>query len=168
MHFLVFSDSHGHPENINGGLKKAGRCDGIIFLGDGLRDLLYCDADASLIYSVRGNCDVFSMGTYDEPDQRLLELGGKKIFITHGHRYGVKSSLDSLIYAAAERDADAVLFGHTHEPVERRVTPDDIPCLSKPLYLFNPGAVSGYDPSFGCMDITLRGEMIFSHGKLQK
>ena len=63
-------------------------------------------------------------------------------------------------------DADIVLFGHTHEMLERRLTPDKYPSLSKPLYVFNPGAISGYKSSFGCLDITLRGEIMLSHGEL--
>lgn len=166
MRFLIFSDSHGHPENINEVLSRAGRYDGVFFLGDGLRDLAYCDVPSEKLFSVKGNCDIFNMIGDDSPESRLLIFDNKKIFITHGHRYGVKSSLDSLIYAAAERDADVVLFGHTHERLERRLTPDRIPTLSKPLYLFNPGSIGGYDASFGCLDITLRGEIMLSHGEL--
>ena len=166
MRFLIFSDSHGHPECINEALARAGHFDGVIFLGDGLRDLPYCDIPPEKLYSVKGNCDLFYFGEEGSPEQRLLILENKRIFITHGHRYGVKSSLDSLIYAATERDADIVLFGHTHEMLERRLTPDKYPSLSKPLYVFNPGAISGYKSSFGCLDITLRGEIMLSHGEL--
>ena len=166
MRFLIFSDSHGHPEYINEALARASRYDGVFFLGDGLRDLAYCDVSDDRLFFVKGNCDIFYMPGEDYPESRLLVFDNKKIFITHGHRYGVKYSLDSLIYAAAERDADIVLFGHTHEKFECRLTPDVCETLSKPLYLFNPGAISGYNASFGCLDITLRGEIMLSHGEL--
>ena len=45
---------------------------------------------------------------------RVFEIDGKKFFITHGHVYGVKSSLTSLKKRAEQNDADCVLFGHTH------------------------------------------------------
>ena len=165
MHFLIFSDSHGHPENINKVLDRAGRYDGVFFLGDGIRDLDYCHFNAP-VYAVRGNCDIFPLSSDGYPDKRDIILGNKKIFIAHGHAHGVKSSMGSLIYDAAEHDADIVLFGHTHERFERKYTSDDSAMLSKPLYVFNPGSISGYSASFGCLDITLRGEILLSHGLL--
>ncbi len=165
MHFLIFSDSHGHPENINKVLQRAGRYDGVFFLGDGIRDLDYCHFDAP-VYAVKGNCDMFYSSADGFCDKREIVIGNKKILMAHGHAHGVKSSLGSLIYDAAEHDADIVLFGHTHERFERRYTPDDSGMLSKPLYVFNPGSISGYSASFGCLDITLRGEIMLSHGQL--
>lgn len=166
MHLLIFSDSHRHPENIREVLRRAGHYDGVIFLGDGLRDIPYAEIDLTKLYSVKGNCDIFDVTAQDAPESRIIELSGKRIFITHGHKYGVKSSLDSLIYAAAEANADVALFGHTHIPYERRLTPDNSRVLSKPLYLFNPGAVGDYNGSFGCMDITPHGEILLSHGEI--
>lgn len=165
MHFLVFSDSHGHPERINEILNRAGRFDGVFFLGDGLRDIAYCDVEPSKLFCVRGNCDIFDITAKDTPEKRIVETANKRIFVTHGHRYGVKSSMDSLIYSAAEADADIVLYGHTHKRFECRLTPDSTSVLSKPLYILNPGAISGYEASFGCIDITLRGEILLSHGE---
>ena len=43
-------------------------------------------------------------------------LGGVRFFLTHGDRYGVKSSLTHLSYRAAELRCQAALFGHTHDP----------------------------------------------------
>jgi len=37
-----------------------------------------------------------------------------KLFYCHGHKYGVKSCLDSLAREAKRRDADIALYGHTH------------------------------------------------------
>ena len=162
MQFLVLSDSHGRYEKINRILSRAHRCDGVFFLGDGLRDLSCCDINN--LYAVKGNCDYFSLGVGDYEDSLTLTLGNKKIFMTHGHRYGVKHGLDSLIYAAAENDADIVLFGHTHQREEMRLVPEKVPSLNKPVYFFNPGSIA--DGSFGRLDITLRGEILFSHGEV--
>ena len=41
-------------------------------------------------------------------------LDGVKFFLTHGHRYSVKYTLDALLNAAYFAGADMVLFGHTH------------------------------------------------------
>lgn len=163
MQFLVISDSHGHTEAVRSAVRRAGRVDGVLFLGDGVRDMDYADTQAQLILCVRGNCDI---GCDEYPEQRVVELCSKRILMCHGHRYGVKGSLDALIYAAAEADADIVLFGHTHTPFEARLTPEDAPVLSKPVYFFNPGALRGYSASFGILDITLRGEVVLSCGSL--
>ena len=164
MQFLVFSDSHGHSERINRALLLSREYDGVFFLGDGLRDLSYCDI--SNLYAVKGNCDCFSFDCGGYEDSLLLTLGNKKIFMTHGHKYGVKHGLDMLIYAAAENDADIVLFGHTHEKLELRLTPESSPSLYKPVYFFNPGSIGDRTGSFGRLDITLRGERLLSHGEI--
>ena len=46
----------------------------------------------------------------------LVSIGGVSIFVTHGHRYGVKSGLDTLASAAAAKGAQVACFGHTHKP----------------------------------------------------
>ncbi len=170
MEFLVLSDSHGRTKNILEALaRQIRKPDGIIFLGDGLRDLMYCDIVDIPIYSVGGNCDTGGFfGTLSSDDVGVIEACGKKIMFTHGHLYGVKSSLSHLIYIAAQRDVDIVLFGHTHTPLEMRIDVDDVdlPKLKKPLYLLNPGSVGGYDGDFGVLSVTDRGEVLLSHGKL--
>lgn len=165
MQFLIISDSHGHADRINTAIERVGRIDGIFFLGDGVRDIDYVDARGVPIYAVRGNCDILS-GETDYPEERLVTVGQKNIFMCHGHRYGVKYSLDNLIYAAEEKNADIVIFGHTHKAFECRFIPDDYKVLSKPVYFFNPGSLSGYDASFGVLNITHRGEILLSHGQI--
>lgn len=168
MDFLVLSDSHGRTKNILEALsRQIRRPDGIIFLGDGLRDLMYCEVGDIPVYSVRGNCDTSSFfGDISSDDVRIIEACGKRIMLTHGHLYGVKSGLSRLIYAAAEKNADVVVFGHTHAPLEMRIDSSDSDILDKPLYLLNPGSVGGYDGDFGILTITNRDEILLSHGKL--
>ena len=62
---------------------------------------------------VRGNCDGWGC---DYEDDMLVNIGGVNIFVTHGHRYGVKSGLDTLASAAAAKGAQVACFGHTHKP----------------------------------------------------
>src|SRR5699024_8927995 len=59
---------------------------------------------------VGGNCD------WDKAflEDQVLEINGLRIFITHGHLYGIKSSLMQIRYRALEAGADIVLFGHSH------------------------------------------------------
>ena len=170
MEFLIFSDSHGKSKNIKEVIdRQIRRPDGIFFLGDGLRDLMYLDITDIPIYSVSGNCDTGGFyGTLCSDFLGLVNVNGVKVMYTHGHMYNVKSSMTHLLYTAVQKDADILLFGHTHMPVEKRVDVDmiDFPKLNKPLYIFNPGSIGDYNASFGTLTITDRGEILLSHGKL--
>ena len=89
----------------------------------------------------------------------------------HGHRYGVKSSLSAAAAHAAKEGADVLLFGHTHVFIEKRIPEGTDVCgitLKKPLYLFNPGSVGGYERSFGCISINSDGNVIMSHGNVER
>lgn len=126
---LVCSDSHGNKQALLDAVHDAGP-DMILFLGDGERDC----AAVRLTYpeiplrAVRGNCDAFSM----EADNDEFVAEGKRIFMTHGHLYGVKYSLDSVMNAALLRRADILLFGHTHVPYHKTF---------QELLIVNPGSI---------------------------
>ena len=51
-----------------------------------------------------------------EPPFRRMKLLGKRIFMTHGHLYGVKQGLHGLQFQVKDQPADLVLYGHTHCP----------------------------------------------------
>lgn len=93
------------------------------------------------IVNVRGNCDY---GDFDVPEQRLVEYGGVRILMTHGHRYGVKSGLLRYDMAARENQVDVALFGHTHCAYCEE---------NNGVWLLNPGSC-GYDrPTCGIVEI---------------
>ena len=161
MYALIFSDSHGCPQYIDEVIKRQNtEPDALIFLGDGLRDLSFCDTGKMPIYSVRGNCD---FGAFYEDDELFFELGGVKLFISHGHTYSVKSGYTVIAEKAARKGADAVLFGHTHillslcfDAGDRIGTAE----LQKPLCVFNPGSLrEGY---FGTLTVR-GGKILFSN-----
>lgn len=170
MEFLVLSDSHGNPERLTDIYKRQiKKPDGIFFLGDGLRDLDLCDFSDTPVYCVRGNCDFFSFDIDREAkDERIEEVRGYKVMLSHGHLYGVKHSLGKILHSAAQKGADILLFGHTHIPYEHVYTPErgEIAGLQKTLYVMNPGAVGGYVCSFGCIGISDGGQILLSHGAL--
>ncbi len=170
MNILVFSDSHGKGENIGEALsRQLRRPDAIVFLGDGLRDIAYFEAVDIPVYSVRGNCDAWGMSNADVPDEQLLILGNKRILITHGHDFHVKSLISPLIVRANELGADIVLFGHTHQAFEKLIDVENEYGirLSKPMLLFNPGSIGSYPYSFGCLELTEKGQALASHGTLR-
>lgn len=109
MKVLVVSDSHGWSEIL---LELKERYEGQVnaFIHCGDSEL---DADDPAIegyLAVRGNCDAEDEFPYD-----VIEgVEGRRLFITHGHRYNVKTTLMKLAYKAEEYGADFVFFGHSH------------------------------------------------------
>lgn len=132
MKILVFSDSHRAMRNIYNVLERLDeKIDAVIHLGDVLEDVVSIKESypALKLFYVAGNCDYGAM----VESQKLIEIGGKKIFITHGHMYNVKASLSRLAYTALEKNADICLYGHTHLPLITKF--DD-------MYVMNPGSIS--------------------------
>ncbi len=129
MRVGVLSDSHGDVEQAVRAVEEMGKIDLLVHAGDYYRDAL-CLADrfGLEVKAVVGNCDRGEKG----PVEELFELVGRKVYLTHGHIYGVKQGLLRLHYRAREVGADIVIFGHTHIPGKEDV--DGI------LFL-NPGSV---------------------------
>ena len=110
MRILVLSDSHGNVDNMARAVELTAP-DRVLHLGDCQRDLTALRArfPALPMEGVPGNCD---WGSCDQPE-RLLEIGGVRIFALHGHTRNVKSSPMAAMYAAKEYGAQVLLFGHT-------------------------------------------------------
>ena len=168
MDILVFSDSHGNVEKMREALQRQVNAPhAVLFLGDGLGDIKAIDFKCP-IYAVSGNCDFCSVFMpSDEPDERVIMLSGKRIMMTHGHKYSVKSGLSRVFSVAAEREVDILLFGHTHEKAEM-FFPKGTDLfgieIKKDLYVMNPGSIGGYPSSFGCISIDGVGNILLSHG----
>lgn len=130
MRIGVISDTHGSEIAIDLGVKYAGEVDEWLHLGDFSSDTRYLsDLTGLPVTAVRGNCD----GITRVPSEFVKEIGGVRIFMTHGHMYDVNSTLQRLKYRAEELDCTVALYGHTH-----------IPCLEKhgDLLILNPGSAS--------------------------
>ena len=147
MKILVFSDSHGCTDTMIAIAHKLEKdISHILHLGDNTEDcgLLRRTFPAHTVCGVAGNCDFV---TEDEMSA-IIELSGKRIFMTHGHRYSVKHAPYRLLCAAKEREADITLYGHTH--IAAITTEDGV-------LLMNPGSIArprGYDHiSYGIIDI---------------
>lgn len=138
MLFLVFSDSHGSIVEMKEIICSQEQVNGIFHAGDFIADAMVLQREFPQIpvYKVCGNCDMISAGC----DEEIIEIEGKRIFLTHGHKYHVKSDLRDLSYKTIEGGFDLTIFGHTHQKA--------IDYAGKAVML-NPGAVSGYDRSYG-------------------
>lgn len=126
---LVLSDSHSHFDRA---LKifEDEKPDIVIGAGDGIKDiddLSYVHPEVKY-YMVKGNCDYYERNHHEE---NLFEIDGIKIFLTHGHLYDVKRSLNSIKEIGKKLNASLVVFGHTHKPYIEK---------DGNMILFNPGA----------------------------
>ena len=126
----VFSDSHHDTFSLGRLLDLMGPIDAACFLGDVASDAQYLRLRLAEmegkppLYAVRGNNDIASA----LPDDLICSIGGKRLYLTHGH---LCASLMSLALRAKERGADAALFGHTHEAMNE---------YAYGVLLINPGA----------------------------
>ena len=127
MRIGVFSDSHGDISAARRFFNSLAPLDAMFHLGDYAADgeklskLFSCP-----VYAVRGNCDFRS----DEPLERVVDLGGKRFLLLHGHQYYYA---EAMLYRGEEVQADMILYGHTHMP--------DL-SADGPRLLLNPGSLS--------------------------
>ena len=169
MKLLIVSDVHGRHDRLRTVMDMHKDADALIFLGDGLRDLMRADAYSYgfTVFSVRGNCDGISFFTNesDVSEELCFSFEGFRFFALHGHTRGVKSGTDRAIYAAMSREADVLLYGHTHIPEERYI-PEINEEYGKPLRVFNPGSLGASGDGkghFGLIQIK-NGNLLMSHG----
>ena len=145
MKVLVISDIHGssyYAEKIKE-LVARENPDKIILLGDlyyhGPRNNLtqeYAPMKVAEILNslkdkllvVKGNCDAEvdeMISDFKFEDHLLLDINGKKIYFTHGHRYNIE--------VIPYEDFEVLIYGHIHQGFIQE----------KEGYLFaNPGSIS--------------------------
>lgn len=129
---VIISDTHGNYSGVEKLLPIINESDYLFHLGDHDSDIKVFERNIKAeIHTVKGNCD-------GGGDDVVIEIDGVKILITHGDRYGVKSSLYKLTLRAKELDVKVVLYGHTH--ISNILEIDGI------IYC-NPGALSRYGQS---------------------
>ena len=168
MEYLVLSDSHGRADLVDCVLERQVHApDGILFLGDGLRDLRVLEYQDLYVRCVRGNCDFYTAYEGQSvPEYALLEIGAYRILMMHGHSHGVKGGLERACAFAAVSQADVLLYGHTHLQRQNWFdagTAFGKQMLIKPLLVCNPGSLM--DGCFGTLSIR-NGGVLFGMGKL--
>ena len=116
MKVLIISDTHGKSSCLKQIHDIVGDVEMLIHLGDVegdeklIHDLFDCE-----IHMVRGNCDYNpELPIYDE-----FNIGDKRAFITHGHRYGVNSGISYLEELIDTEGYDFVMYGHTHRRLSK-------------------------------------------------
>ncbi|MBE5778899.1 MAG: YfcE family phosphodiesterase [Clostridiales bacterium] len=137
---IAVSDSHGMEQrlrNVLFAIQEKSPADVVVFLGDGLREWETVSQELRLahpgikLYGVKGNNDMTAFG----PDLAEFKVNGVTFIACHGHRYGVKITLDRLEVEAVSREAKVALYGHTHIA--------DITNYFSCCFV-NPGSISGW------------------------
>lgn len=144
MKLLILSDSHSS-------LRAMRACiahflpDAVVHLGDyyGDGETIAEENPGIPFYRVPGNCDSARCLPWI-PSILVERIGGALLYMTHGHRHGVKLGDSRLLCDARAAGADAVLYGHTHTPVCRREADG--------LWVLNPGSC-GFSGTAGLMEI---------------
>lgn len=151
MKILLISDSHGNNDRMTQILNREKPVDMVVHCGDieGGEYLLEKTAGCPL-QVVRGNNDFFT----ELPQELEFDVGGKHVFLTHGHYYYVSMGTEKIIEEAKSRAADIVVFGHTHRPCV---------AYAENLIAVNPGSCAyprqeGRRCSYGILD--LQGEKV--------
>lgn len=158
MRIIVFSDTHGNYAAAQKIFKRNGNADLFIFLGDGMAEFNRLKAhyiDYKTI-SVKGNCD-FMPGMAEHAVYDIPGPGDRKIFLTHGDRWGVRVSPTMLHNKAREEGCCIALFGHTHiRHAEWR----------NGILLLNPGSAGqprdGKPACYAWIDVTPMG-IVYNH-----
>lgn len=146
MRILIVSDTHGYSENLQRVLEREKPFHALIHCGDverqeeEIRQMAGCPC-----YMVAGNNDWFT----DLRSELEISLADYRIFLTHGHTYGVSMGYHRLRDEARRKQAQIVIFGHTHRPLIEQ---------GDNLVLLNPGSISyprqiGRIPSYLIMEI---------------
>ncbi len=141
----VFSDSHGDLTGLREALSHAGNLDLVLHCGDYFEDIVKSmDGSETPYNGVSGNVDMVKRA----PNELEIEVSGVKLYMTHGHLYDVKYSLNRLYYRSIEVGADVCLFGHTHIATVVQ---------HEGLVMMNPGSVArpkgGKTRSYGLVEI---------------
>ncbi|MGL4761798.1 MAG: YfcE family phosphodiesterase [Sarcina sp.] len=129
MEIIVVSDTHNNAKALEKILEISKNADVIFHLGDNIADARLLEKDFhGVVHMVKGNCDYGDDGL----NEKLVELEGKKFFLTHGDRYGVNYGLDKIYYRGLELGADCILYGHTHRKLH---------ILEGEVHIINPGSL---------------------------
>lgn len=160
MRVLIVSDTHGRHTALDRALQEAGEIDMFIHLGDieGGEEYINAVIDCEK-HMVKGNNDFFS----DIPREEEFDIGKYRVFISHGHPYYVSLDPEYIRKEGEERNADIVMFGHTHKPFFEQ---------KEGVTVLNPGSLSyprqeGRKGSYMIMTLDDDGNALFKQCYLE-
>lgn len=127
MRLLVVSDTHGDDLILQELLVMYPNLAGYFYCGDS--ELSETNPLFKTYRAVVGNMD------WDQnfPLTLTTTIEGTRIFMTHGHRFGVNFGLDDLVTAGQQAGAKLVFYGHTHVALAQQ---------HQGMVVVNPGSIS--------------------------
>ena len=145
MKILVLSDSHAALSFMRMCIDSV-RPDHVIHLGDHFDDgkAMAEEYTQIIFHQVPGNCDRFRCDSW-LPDILCYEIGGIRMYMTHGHRHSVKTGNIQLVNTARENGAKIVLYGHTHQAVCEQQYDG--------MWVLNPGTCGSFGGSAGLIEV---------------
>ena len=123
VRICVVSDNHSRMKPIRDLPLIEKDCDFFFHCGDSREPVRPYGPYAQ----VRGNNDF-----YDVPDEKVIDLGTHRIYMTHGTHLVYYGNYKYLARQAKKKQCDIALFGHTH--VYSDAVVDGVRCL-------NPGSI---------------------------
>ena len=135
MKILVLSDSHSAMRFMRSCV-EAVKPQAIVHLGDHYDDgetlkELYPHIE---LHQVPGNCDRYRCPPWVHT-RLCYDVCGVRLFMTHGHKYDVKTTTAAMLVEARAMHAKAALYGHTHVA--------EVYQEENGMWVMNPGT-SGY------------------------
>lgn len=151
MKITVVADTHKDYHKLKAVIDENLDSDLVIHLGDGqheLFDIAGLHSGMQFIF-IKGNTDFSNI-----KEERIVTVGGYKIFCAHGHTLNVHDGLELLLDKAEFNGCKIALYAHTH--VYRTE-------LINGIYVMNPGSVSSprgkNPPTYGVIDISEDGKI---------
>ena len=146
MKVLVVSDTHGDISKALSEIKKHTNIELIIHLGDYISDARKIANEAKIdVECVKGNLDITRAGD----NNKVIEIEGHRLYLTHGHKENIKFGLTKLYFTAESKECDIALFGHSHVPFHDEYNN---------ITFINPGSISqgrhGSENSYAILEIT--------------
>ena len=145
MKILVLSDSHSSLSFMRFCIDRVKPAH-VVHLGDHFDDgrAMAQENPHIQFHQVPGNCDRYRMEAW-EPEILCYAIGGVKLYMTHGHKHGVKTQLYRLILEGRKSGAQGILFGHTHQAY----------CAQEEdgMWVLNPGSCGSWGGSAGVLEI---------------
>lgn len=165
MKILIVSDTHGRIDHLKEAAKRTEEFSWLIHCGDvedqeeEVREL--ADEYHAGCTLVRGNNDWDS----SLPISTVAEFGKFRLFVTHGHRFGVSYGTDTLKKEAAKEGCNVAVYGHIHYPVLDESDPA--------MTVLNPGSLTfprqeNRRPSYIVMEIVRDSTALYTVNYLGK
>lgn len=149
MRLGITGDTHGDARALRQILTLAPPVDKWLHTGDHAQDANLLQRLTGLpVLRVLGNCDGAPGPEAAANVDEIFVEEGWRLWLTHGHRYMGHTRVAELAWWARQLEADIVVYGHTHVPMNE---------YYGETLLLNPGSPSrprgGSSPSFAVLTL---------------